>query len=255
MKTIFIADGHIKGAGDPHMATLTAFLDSLTGPGGVSHADVGGATAGFEIRRLVVLGDLFEFWTDFKETVYSRYFPVLASLNRLSRQGVEIVYVEGNHDFTMGSFFTEHLGAKVAGEFYEFEEGGRRFLVGHGDTVKCDLKYRVWRGLVRSAPVSWIFKGLLNPAFALRLGIYLSSRSRAYGEERGRHIERNLIAFAGRKIADGVDFVLMGHSHVAGVHDVDGGDRKGIYANPGSWTDGSYLVYEDGKITLESYGG
>lgn len=254
MKTIIIADGHLKGTGDPHMKTLVDFLDSFSGPDGVSGgspADVGGAV----INRLIILGDLFEFWTDFKETVYSRYFPVLAALHRLARQGVEIVYVEGNHDFNMGSFFTGELGARVSGEFYEFEDGGRRFFVGHGDTIKCDLMYRLWRWFVRIKPVSWIFKGLLNPAFALRLGIYLSGRSRAYGEERGRKIERNLSAFATRKIADGMDVVLMGHSHVAGIHEIEVDGRRGTYANPGSWTDGSYLILEDGKITLERFKG
>jgi UDP-2,3-diacylglucosamine hydrolase len=82
MKIIFIADCHLKGLGDPNQEALCAFLDGL-----------------FKIDKLVILGDFFDFWVGLNNVVYTEYKPVLKSLFALSESGVEIIYIEGNHDF------------------------------------------------------------------------------------------------------------------------------------------------------------
>ena len=97
MRKVFIADAHLRQPADDNYRRLLRFLDGLRGT-----ADT-----------LFVLGDLFEFWIGYRSPPFTHYFPVLEQLRLLKESGTAIVYFEGNHDFHMGPFFTETLGATV----------------------------------------------------------------------------------------------------------------------------------------------
>lgn len=236
MKTIFIADAHLKGLDDPFQASLARFLDSI------------------EADRLVVLGDLFDFWTGFSGVVYQRYVPLLESMLRLKQRGTRITYLEGNHDFSMGWFFTDELGADVHAEGCTMELDGRKTYLAHGDTIDESIGYGAWRWFLRS-PIFTAVKTVTTPGFVLKVADALSHGSRKYNNK-GEMIERRLRLFAKRKILAGYDVVVLAHSHVAGISEVGDGERTGTYANPGGWMgQQSYLVLEDGEFTLERYEG
>ena len=237
MKIVFIADGHLKGDDTEGQASLAKFLDSL-------NADT-----------LVVLGDLFDFWTGSNRVARKKYMTVLDSLLRIQARGTKIIYCEGNHDFSMGAFFTQTLKADVYPEISEVMIDGKRFLLGHGDTVSMTTGYRLWRGYLRSplftvvsamatSPVVWAIAGSLSKK-SRRKGRYLSEVNQ---------VEPRLREFAKGKLAEGLDAVVLGHSHAAGVHVEEAGNRKGVYANPGSWAgQRCYLVYENGAFTLKKW--
>jgi UDP-2,3-diacylglucosamine hydrolase len=243
MKIVFIADGHLKGLTDPSQARLAEFLKSVDG-----------------VDILVILGDLFDFWTGFTDVVYYHYLPVLNALKDLKDSGTRIIYLEGNHDFTMGEFFTGVLEAGVYPDFFELDADGKRFYLAHGDTIKMGVRHALWRGFLRT-PLFRLITKLATPGFVWRVAGVLSKKSRGYnmGGERGEGgllIERRLREFARQKIATGIDAVVFGHSHVSGVYDEVVEGMRGVYANPGSWTDGaSYLVYEGGAFRVERYTG
>ncbi|MBZ0220909.1 MAG: UDP-2,3-diacylglucosamine diphosphatase [Candidatus Methylomirabilis sp.] len=238
MKTVFVADAHLKGEGDPHQASLVRFLDSV------------------EAERLAVLGDLFDFWTGSNRVAERVYKPVLEALLRLRERGVGIIYFEGNHDFSMGPFFTNELGAKVYPGMEEMAMDGKRFLVGHGDTVSMTAGYRLWRAYLRS-PLFRATAIAATPRGVWAIAGMLSRKSRGnalrYGSSENI-TEARLKRFAIEEIAGGFDAVVLGHSHEPGVHTIESGGRKGVYANPGSWAfRGTYLVYEKGEFSLKSW--
>jgi len=238
MKAVFIADAHIKGLDDPNQKSLVLFLGHLART--------------VRPDKLIILGDLFDFWTGFNEVVYARYLPVLERLLRLREKGTGIIYLEGNHDFFMGSFFTEVLGAEVYPDCHEITLDGKRILLSHGDVTDTSLKYRLWRRLLRSFALRALTR-VLSPATVWRVARRLSSNSRR-NLERSQAIERHLKGFARRRIRSGFDAVVLAHSHIAAVDTETIGTREGIYANPGSWeSDMSYLLYEDGEFRLERY--
>jgi UDP-2,3-diacylglucosamine hydrolase len=235
MKVVFIADAHLKGLDDPNQKTLCAFLDGL-GP----------------LDKLVILGDLFEFWTGFNDVVYYHYFPVLASLAALRKKGTDIIYTEGNHDFFMGPFFTDVLGVEVHADPFELDLQGKRFFLGHGDTVDRNIRYAFWRALSRSLIFRALFR-VLTPSLVWKVAGFLSEKSRIY-HERALGIEAHHREFTKRLIRDGFDGVILAHTHIPRLVE-EGEGRKGLYLNPGSWMDGSsYLVYEGGEFRLERYG-
>lgn len=239
MKIVFIADGHLKGDDTEGQADIARFLDSI------------------KADTLVVLGDLFDFWTGMNSVARKKYKTLLDGMLRLRERGTKIIYCEGNHDFSMGEFFTQRLGAVVYPEISEVAFDGRQFLLGHGDTVSMTTGYRLWRGYLRS-PLFKAMSAIATPPVVWAIAGGLSKKSRGKGKYLSgiNQVEARLREFAKDRIAGGIDMVVLGHSHEAGVHNEQVGGRKGIYANPGSWAgDKSYLVYENGSFSLQRWNG
>ena len=86
MRSIFIADAHLRNPGDANYRELLRFLAGLRG----------------NTDTLYILGDLFEFWIGYSTTPFIQYLPILEELRLLTAGGTAIVYFEGNHDFHMG---------------------------------------------------------------------------------------------------------------------------------------------------------
>ncbi len=232
MKAVFIADAHLLGASDPNQKKLAKFLDSLSG-----------------IDTLFILGDIFDYWSGYDEVVGREYKEVLDSLKRVSVRGIKIIYLEGNHDFSMGLFFTDTLKADVYPDEAEITLDNKRAYLAHGDAVDMSLGYRLWRGLLRS----FFFRitvRLIPPKQGWNIARRLSGKSRQYSMHKAV-VEERLKTFAQKKISEGFDIVVLGHSHSAGVHEQSAGARKGVYANPGSFSKGgSHLVLEGGGLRV-----
>ena len=243
MKIIFIADAHLNGLDDPVQQKLATFLDAL--------AD--GEVEGGVPEMLVILGDIFNNWNGYNPVVKHQYGRVLESLRRLAGAGTRIVCVEGNHDFHMEGFFVDELKAEVHVDSVCLEVDGRHIYLAHGDTVEMNSRHALWRGFLHS-PAFKIVTWPMSAALIWRIAAYLSEKSRmSRGSLRSSVIEERQKRFAGVKVGEGIDAVVMAHSHVAGVHDIHGGSIRGVYANPGAWTDGSYLLYCAGDFHVKRY--
>lgn len=239
MKAIFLADAHLKGLSDPNQKTLARFLNSLNG---------------YDI--VVILGDLFDFWAGYNCVLEEQYRPVLESFKNLKKKGTEIIYLEGNHDFSMRGKFARETGAKVFAEMHELLLNNKRFLLTHGDIVDKSLSYRLWRGFLRSPFFSALFN--IVPAKASwRIAFGLSKNSRKRSKPvKANIIEPELVRFATEKIGQGFDFVVTGHSHAQGVKPIEAQGRKGIYANPGSFeANRSFLLFDGEKCVVQRYRG
>ncbi|MBI5238125.1 MAG: UDP-2,3-diacylglucosamine diphosphatase [Deltaproteobacteria bacterium] len=233
MKAVFIADAHLSGASDPNQKKLAKFLDSLS-----------------DIDTLFILGDIFDYWSGYDEVAGREYKEVLGSLKRVSAKGIKIIYLEGNHDFSMGPFFTDTVKADVYPDEAEITLDNKRAYLAHGDTVNMSLGYRLWRGLLRSFFFRIIVR-LIPPEQGWNIAMRLSGKSRQYSIHKAV-VEERLKAFAQKKISEGFDIVVLGHSHSAAVHDENAGARKGVYANPGSFSKGSsHLVFEGGRLRVK----
>ncbi len=236
MKIIFIGDAHINGLGDPGMAPLCSFIDSL-----------------WPINTLVIMGDLFDVWTGTNKVTMHEYGPLLQRLRVLKCKGTRIIYLEGNHDFSMGHFFTGDLMADVYPENHTLEIDGKKLYLSHGDTVRMSASDKLWRAFLRSALFTIISK-LLGPRKVWQIAKKLSNKSRYYGAK--KEVESAIKEFATKKLMDGYDGVVFGHSHVGGVLEEATGPGTGFYANPGGWVnERSYLIYEEGKLRMEKFDG
>ncbi len=200
---------------------------------------------------LILNGDIFDLWFVWKKFIIKGYFPLLLKLNQLRENGVRIVFIAGNHDFWFKDFLTGTLGIEVYKDnFCETIDGVRTFI-SHGDRYTSnDLRYQIFRKLIRNKFIMWIF-GNLHPDFALNIGRSMSrsSRGQQVQDDTLNKREQGLIRFAKEKLNE-TDVVILGHSHLPKIEKYD----NGIYANAGDWIiNSSYLTMKNGKIELHNY--
>jgi UDP-2,3-diacylglucosamine hydrolase len=237
MKAIIIADAHLRGLEDPSQKTLEAFLDKL---------------ADDPPNKLIILGDLFDFWAGFNDVVYKEYAPTLLALLKLKEKGVKTIYFEGNHDFFMGSFFSDKLEADIYKKSAEITLNDKKLFLSHGDIVETNPRYVFWRAFLRSF-IARAILALLGSRYSWQLAKKLSRESGRYHGERP-DIEKLYAPFVREKIALGFDGVILAHSHKATMEDIESGGHKGQYLNPGAWAESrSYLVFESGQFKLERF--
>lgn len=235
---VFLSDAHLGAEPREREASREARLHSFLGalPGRAS--------------SLVIVGDLFDFWFEYRTAIPRRAFPTLAALQRLREAGIDIQYLNGNHDFWLGEFMRETLGIRTTDRPVSIEQQGRRLWVHHGDgLVGGDLGYRLLKKVIRS-PLSIGLYQLLHPDAGIPLAHLVSRwsrRSRGHGPLRAERLWREI---AEPRFAEGYDGVLVGHFHH--VHEQRENGREFIVL--GDWIDHfTYAELEDGKLSLRTW--
>jgi UDP-2,3-diacylglucosamine hydrolase len=210
MSIALLADAHLSGPGGPS-GPLVAQLQALPAQG---------------CRRLVVMGDLFQAWVGFPRFETAEIAAVVAALRALRHQGIGIDYVEGNRDFFLaGSPYADafdRVGLETA-----FTLGGVRYLAVHGDGLNDrDWKYRFWRRLSKSAPVRFAVRH--TPRALAHRAVHATEKrlSRTNFKHRAALPEAAIRRYAGRRLAEGHDVLLLGHFHEPRVWTVPGGEVR-----------------------------
>ena len=162
--------------------------------------------------RLVVVGDLFDFWFEFRHAVPSVHLDQLEALRRLVREGCEVHYVAGNHDFWAGRYLREEIGVQFHAEECTLQAGGARAVFRHGDGwLPQERAYRLMRAILRN-PVSIRVFQMLSPD----LGFPLARRVSSLGKERHLLTERALTdnaRVARKRLSEGADILVTAHLH------------------------------------------
>lgn len=241
MKTIFVSDTHIKFNESPEdllrRKRFTEFLSSLKG----------------NTSLLILNGDIFDLWVSWKHVIIREYFELLVILKDLHQTGTRIVLTPGNHDFWFSDFLSREIGIEICENSFIETIEGKKFFVNHGDSyTKNDLRYQIFRCLVRNNTVKKLFTSL-HPDLALDLGILLSRSSRK--RKVPQHIRKKMISSLEYKALDMLanedyDVVVFSHIHQPVIIE----NENGIYVNTGDWVShSSYLQYEQGKFALYEY--
>ncbi len=201
---------------------------------------------GVDADRLFILGDLFDYWFEYRTVVPKGYTRLLGKLAELTDGGVSISYLAGNHDFWTRGYFEDELGIQVFSDPVDQTFSGTRFYLHHGDgIVKSDRGYRFLKKVLRNKTNISLFS-LLHPDLASRLAHWSSRTSRHHTS--GRTMEgEDMADFAAAKIRSGSDVVIMGHNHAATLQRINGG----IYVNLGDWIDHcTYAVFDGSTLSL-----
>lgn len=231
------SDAHLGFApGDAEQATLR-FLRSLRTRAG----------------SLVINGDLFEFWFEWKRVIPRPAFRVLAALADLREAGIPIVMLAGNHDCWGGDVLREDVGLDYRFDAYVGEAGGWQARIEHGDGLREveDAGYRRLRAVLRHPFAKRAFRWL-PPDAASGLAYGSSNASRAHSaEDDGLGLQR--VALEALASTPGLELVAYGHSHVPSLVRAPGG---GVYANSGAWLDQrTFLVVTPGQVALRRWDG
>jgi UDP-2,3-diacylglucosamine hydrolase len=238
MRKVFIADAHLKEPHDENYRTLLRFLATLPG----------------NTDTLFILGDLFEFLIGYPLPVFPQYAPIIEQLLNLTRNGVRIIYFEGNHDFHLGSLFTEELRAEVHRGPAVMNLDGKTVYLCHGDQVnRLDHGYRLLRAILHSALAKRLIP-LVPASLVAAIAAFMSrNSSRKHGERQRRWDYAGLLReFAAARFREGCDVVISGHFHLpfAKRSASDGKELVSL----GDWiSQFSYAEWRDGEITLKTF--
>src|SRR5258705_6467505 len=198
---VFMSDAHLgidpKQREVAREARLLDFLYALPG----------------RAESLFVVGDLFEFWFEYRTAIPRRYFELLRALKHVREQGVEITCLAGNHDFWLGHFLHDELGIRTAEGPVTTTLQGRRIWLHHGDgLLGGDLGYKVLKRIVRS-PTSIALYRWLHPDLGIPLAHWAAHRSRMSRGIKPLDGERLFEGVAAPRFAEGYDAVMIGHFH------------------------------------------
>ena len=204
-----------------------------------------------EAEYLYILGDLFDFWFEYKHLIPKQYSSILWRLKQLKDSGTKIYYLAGNHDFWLGDFLPKELGIEIYFDFLEATHQGKKLFLTHGDGLaKKDMGYRILKKILRNKFNIWWYRQLPT-GLAYSLAKKVSQASRGYTAERDLKYLEEYKKFAQGKIASGFDYVLLGHIHIPIFEKIE----NGYYVNLGDWFKNfTYGVMERGELRLERYG-
>ena len=195
---------------------------------------------------LTIVGDLFDFWFEYRSVVPRRYFSIVFALKTMVNQGINVDYVTGNHDFWISSFFENELGIKVHRDPLEMVVNGKRLYVAHGDGLaKKDVGYRMIKRILRH-PLNIRLYRLVHPDLGFALALFFSKLSRDHREIKNRDDEYKQYAKA--RFVEGFDAVVLAHTHRPQEFHENGR----TYINIGDWMNHfTYGKFEGGRLSLE----
>lgn len=209
-----------------------------------------------DAKVLFLLGDLFDFWFEYKTVVPKGFVRVLGKLAELRDSGIEIHFFTGNHDLWMHDYFEKELGIPVYHRPMEFTFSGKLFLIGHGDGLgPGDNGYKRMKKVFTNPFSKWLFRWL-HPDLGVKLAQYLSVKNKLIsGDADVKFLgEENewLVLYSKRKLEHKhYDYFIFGHRHLPMTIKVG---ENSSYINLGDWIGYfTYGVFDGENFELKVY--
>lgn len=245
-KAYFASDAHLGLDIKEHPLDaerrLVRWLDSIKG----------------DAAYLFLLGDMFDYWFEYRHVVPKGYTRFIGKLGELSDLGVQIFIFVGNHDIWMFDYLPKEVGATVIDGTLEMDIFGKRFFMAHGDGLGDPSKaFRFIRWFFRNKVCQVLYK-MIHPWFTVPFGYAWSRHSRKsklddptnfyLGED-----SEYMVIFSKEhaKTHDDIDFYVYGHRHIMLDLEIQGGKRVVIL---GDWIDKySYACFDGEKLELKRF--
>ena len=234
----FFSDAHFGSHGPAQEELKVQRFHSLLQQAGSCRAEV------------FFLGDLFDFWFEYRHWIPKVQLDVLAAIRAFTRAGGTFHLIAGNHDFWAGEYFEKELGITLHLDDITLVRQGMRLHIAHGDgKAPSEIGYRLLRRVLRFRPNVMLYR-LIPADWAYRLARFSSGRSRELNTRRPNTDFSEYDQAARAILSSGFDAVIMGHLHNAWVRRIDGG----WWINSGEFYESfDYIILENGGFRLESW--
>ena len=220
-------------ASDQHLGAPTAQNSFAREKKFVSWLD----TVKKDAEAIFLLGDLFDFWFEYKTVVPKGFVRVLGKLAEIKDSGIPIYFFVGNHDLWMNDYFEKELNIPVYHAPQEFLINNKKFLIGHGDGLgPGDKGYKRMKKVFTFPLFKWMFKWL-HPDLGIQLGQYMSVKNKLIsGDEDANFLgEENewLVQYCKKKLTEThYDYFVFGHRHLPLEIKLQ---ENSTYINLGDW--------------------
>lgn len=174
-----------------------------------------------EAKAIYLLGDVLDYWYEYKEVVPRGYIRFFGTLAELTDKGVEIIWLKGNHDIWIFDYLPKELGVKVIDGLCTAVINEKKFVMEHGDGVG-DLRpaFRFIRSLFRNRICQFLFSSI-HPGLTVPLAHKWSAHSRLTGKEEQYSLlseADNLVRFCNNYQKTHpdtpADYFIFGHRHI-----------------------------------------
>ena len=210
-----------------------------------------------DAAAIFILGDLFDFWFEYKTVVPKGFTRTLGKLAEISDAGIPIHYFVGNHDLWMHGYFEEELNIPVYHKPKEFTFNNKTFFIGHGDGLgPGDKGYKRLKKVFTSGFFKWLFKWG-HPDIGMQVAHYLSVKNKMIsGDDDSIFLgEANewLVQYCKRKLeTKHRDYFVFGHRHLP--LDIKLNQNTSQYLNLGDWISYyTYGVFDGEQLGLEKF--
>lgn len=243
-KIYFASDNHLGAptneASRPRENKFVAWLDDIK----------------HDAAAIFLMGDLFDFWFEYKTVVPKGFTRTLGKLAEISDSGIPIHYFVGNHDLWMNGYFEEELGIPVYHKPEEFTFNDTSVFIGHGDGLgPGDKGYKRMKKVFTSPFFQWLFKWM-HPDIGIKIGQYMSVKNKMIsGDDDAKFLGEDnewLAVYCKRKLEDKHrDYFVFGHRHLPLEIDLN---EKSKYINLGDWIQYyTYGVFDGETFELKIY--
>jgi len=208
-----------------------------------------------DAQEIFIVGDLFDFWFEYKKAVPRGFVRILGKLAELSDAGILIHLFTGNHDMWMFDYLPKELGAQLHKAPIQREWNGHTFYIGHGDGLgPGDRGYKIIKRVFNNSLCQWLF-ARLHPNLGIGIANYWSRKSR---KSSGDHDEKFLgddewLLHYCKEVLETAhyDHFVFGHRHLP--LDLKVGESS-QYVNLGDWISYfTYGVFDGTSLELKEY--
>ncbi|MDD3741753.1 MAG: UDP-2,3-diacylglucosamine diphosphatase [Bacteroidales bacterium] len=207
-----------------------------------------------DASEVVLNGDIFDFWFEYKHVVPVGFFKLISKIRELSDSGIKISYFTGNHDMWIFHYLPKAMGAELIRGVQIREVNGKIFYIGHGDGLgPYDKSYNFLKKIFSSKFFQFLFR-IIHPEISFRIALKWSSTSRS------KHKYPKNINFEDEwlvKYSQGVlekqhiDFFIFGHRHIPFQLNLK---ENSVFTNLGDWLfNFSYAVFDGKNLELKSF--
>lgn len=208
-----------------------------------------------DVAELFLMGDVFDFWFEYKTVVPKGYVRFLGKLAQLTDSGVKLYLFKGNHDMWMFDYFVTEFSATIITNELEIERSGKKFYLHHGDGLgPGDNFYKFLKKFFRSGVCQWLF-ARLHPNLGVGIANAWSRQSRIAGakDEHKMQYQQEWLETYSREMlkTQHFDYFVFGHRHLP--LDIALPDNA-RYINLGEWVNyNSYAVFDGTELSLRYF--
>jgi UDP-2,3-diacylglucosamine hydrolase len=243
-KIYFISDFHLGVPNDTNSRKredkIVAWLNSIK----------------HDAQILYLMGDVFDYWFEYKEVVPRGYVRLLGKLAELSDAGVEMHYFTGNHDMWVFDYLPKEIGLQVHRAPIQKEYNGKKFFLGHGDGLgPGDFGYKFIKKVFANKLSQWLF-ARVHPNTGIGLMKFFSRKSRiATGTSDDVYLgdDKEWLMIFSREVLkkDHYDYFIFGHRHMPLDKQLNDQSR---YINLGEWINHfTYAVFDGQDLLLKKF--
>ena len=210
-----------------------------------------------DAQEVYLVGDLFDFWFEYKFTVPKGYVRFLGKIAELTDSGIPVHFFTGNHDMWMFDYLPQEIGVEIHRDNITRDFNGKRFYIGHGDGLgPGDRKYKFLKNFFASKTCQWLF-ARIHPNLGMGIANMWSKNSRIANIKDGEEFlgdENEWLYIYSKEILEKehFDYFIFGHRHL--VLDLPMKGTSSRYVNLGEWATGNphFASFDGESLTLQS---